>query len=494
MPASTPSDEERQIAERVREAVRVTPYSTQLEAMRKYTLTHVKENVNAMEKADQDEQANGGHYTADGQAVWAAQIARFAEQKRLTDADKAWKDAHPLGTMTDTEVRKYLEIHQKNLDKNTIDLPDPAEVFHAEANQQQENSPATALKPETPVSYIADNQNVSLCNYRLGMTFKEFQKSPPPDPIRPDSLPQIGGSLDPETHFGQYQVFNANFYLFPEPGPIFCFFQTSDGEQRLIRFGGQVKATNIAIIASALTKKYGEPQVNEPIDTTAHSHFEWSVGNSKIILSSSNPATGDLEFLIPTEWQKCQEMRLPVELKREAEQTKLRAAEQAASQQAILDRKHAIEETIRVNQEQTEERQRKHDAEMARQDEKNKADEVAREEKARSMKQYRDERDRRFFAHQAEIPAFATQLGTVGLRLDKKTGSIIEIFPGSDLEKSGCQPGDCITAVDGLPLDGDYLVNALLGKPDSNLSLTILHDGQPMTVSVVRHVFAKKAP
>lgn len=86
------------------------------------------------------------------------------------------------------------------------------------------------------------------------------------------------------------------------------------------------------------------------------------------------------------------------------------------------------------------------------------------------------------------------EFGGLGIQVTQEDGRIKIISPieGTPADKAGLKPGDVITAIDGRPLDGMSLreaVNAMRGEPGSRIRLTIQREKTPpRDVTIVRAI------
>jgi S1-C subfamily serine protease len=79
-------------------------------------------------------------------------------------------------------------------------------------------------------------------------------------------------------------------------------------------------------------------------------------------------------------------------------------------------------------------------------------------------------------------PVISAQLG-----IDVTEGVLVgDVLPGSPADQAGLQPGDVITAVDGVPLQEESRLAEILNshKPGDQVTFEVLRENQTMTVSV----------
>ncbi len=73
-----------------------------------------------------------------------------------------------------------------------------------------------------------------------------------------------------------------------------------------------------------------------------------------------------------------------------------------------------------------------------------------------------------------------------GALIDSSRSDVPAVFPNSPAEKAGLKAGDIVTAIDGntVTADKDLSEAMLEHSPGDTVALTILRDGQTMTVDV----------
>jgi predicted metalloprotease with PDZ domain len=243
---------------------------------------------------------------------------------------------------------------------------------------------------------------------------------------------------------------------------LFHFFAPSGEEPRLVEISGVVKATYLETLSQALTKAYGTPSVDEPLNSMGQAHQEWRDGdNSVVLLATGNVIAANLSYLNRPAYEAMRQVMAPVEQRKAEEQEQKRRDEAAARQKEIDDRLAAREAA-------------------------NRKSEADRAEKAA----YGTERQRRWDDHEKEIPADPVKQGMVGIALDVHTNAITRISPGSNFEQNGCSIGDIITAVDGFPLDHYmYIERALTGQPGTTVNVSMQHGTETKEYTVTRHLF-----
>jgi hypothetical protein len=77
-------------------------------------------------------------------------------------------------------------------------------------------------------------------------------------------------------------------------------------------------------------------------------------------------------------------------------------------------------------------------------------------------------------------------IGVLGCEFGMLNNQIRQILPGSDLLRYGFQVGDIIEAADGQRLRGKDMQAYIRGTPGTYVQLTVLHQGQMVTVPVMR--------
>ncbi len=77
-----------------------------------------------------------------------------------------------------------------------------------------------------------------------------------------------------------------------------------------------------------------------------------------------------------------------------------------------------------------------------------------------------------------------------GALITNSGGTDPAVKAGSPADKAGLKDGDIITAINGIAVDGEHPLDALLVQfaPDDTVSLTVLRDGQTITVPVTLSV------
>jgi serine protease Do len=80
-----------------------------------------------------------------------------------------------------------------------------------------------------------------------------------------------------------------------------------------------------------------------------------------------------------------------------------------------------------------------------------------------------------------------TPVLAMGLGLPRESGVVLaDVLPGSPAARAGLRPGDLVATLDGKPMENGrhLLVNVYRHAPGDLISLEIVRDGQPQTLSV----------
>lgn len=77
-------------------------------------------------------------------------------------------------------------------------------------------------------------------------------------------------------------------------------------------------------------------------------------------------------------------------------------------------------------------------------------------------------------------------MGVLGGPFNFFNGVIIQVFPGSDLNRFGIHPGDKYLGINGHKFNSFTFVQECHGLPGSIINLVVLHDGQVMNIAVRR--------
>jgi len=79
-------------------------------------------------------------------------------------------------------------------------------------------------------------------------------------------------------------------------------------------------------------------------------------------------------------------------------------------------------------------------------------------------------------------------IGVIGCKFDFITGKFVIVYPGSDLLRYGIHPGDSYLAIEGQPTvrNINWFQDITRGTPGTYVDMTVLHDGRPMDIKVMR--------
>ena len=85
----------------------------------------------------------------------------------------------------------------------------------------------------------------------------------------------------------------------------------------------------------------------------------------------------------------------------------------------------------------------------------------------------------------------AERFGGTGIQLFRADGfpQVMGVIPGTPAESAGLRPGDRLEYADGFSLEGltlDEAVELLRGEAGTELELTVVRDGEPLTVKMTR--------
>ena len=82
----------------------------------------------------------------------------------------------------------------------------------------------------------------------------------------------------------------------------------------------------------------------------------------------------------------------------------------------------------------------------------------------------------------------AAPIGVMGCMFDPIAGTFLAVYPGSDLLRFGIHPGDSYLAIAGQPIVRNikWVQDVTRGKPGTYVTMTVLHDGRPINIDVMR--------
>ena len=89
---------------------------------------------------------------------------------------------------------------------------------------------------------------------------------------------------------------------------------------------------------------------------------------------------------------------------------------------------------------------------------------------------------------QARVNHGEAPVGVIGCMFDPIAGTFLAVYPGSDLLRFGIHPGDSYLAISGQPIvhSISWFQNMTRGQPGTYVSMTVLHNGRPTDISVMR--------
>jgi len=185
---------------------------------------------------------------------------------------------------------------------------------------------------------VAESKLLGYGNYRLGMTLEAFYDERLPKPVEATALPKLIQSTDPNIPGVVCYFSNAKFPPFFE-GPYFLFFKLSDdSDSTLCGITGKVKLTRIESAVDMVSRTFGSPTIERPLNSLGKAHYEWRKNGCAVSLNGDDAqsSTAELVYVLESTRDDLQRLRKTAlekfEEREEEPQRKLRERAGAAGE------------------------------------------------------------------------------------------------------------------------------------------------------------------